>query len=148
MPKDTEGVEVKASVLAVNVSPNTALPLMLTVPLRVALSVVIVAGGLTGEVKCVAVSVLYASKVYVVLGDKPLKVVVSCQLPASLRYSQPAIAVSVMLSAVLVSNVGAAGVVWVALVMATVGLEVISPSQLTVVTVTVMVWVMSASTMV
>jgi len=40
-------------VLAVRVSPKMALPLMLTVPVKVALSVGNVAGALAGDAKCV-----------------------------------------------------------------------------------------------
>ena len=48
--------------LAVNCSPNVALPLMITEPLSVAISVVNDAGELAGEAKCVAVSALRATK--------------------------------------------------------------------------------------
>jgi hypothetical protein len=49
--------------LAVNVSPKTVLPVIVTVPVSAALLVLNVAGELGGEAKCVAVSGLYASKV-------------------------------------------------------------------------------------
>ena len=52
---------VKPDVLAVNVSPKTALPVMVTVPVNVALLVVKVTAELGGDAKCVAVSGLYAS---------------------------------------------------------------------------------------
>ena len=56
------GDEDSKVVLAVSTSPKTAAPVMVTVPVSVALSKPIEVVGLTGEAKCVAVSGLYASK--------------------------------------------------------------------------------------
>ena len=56
-----------------------------------------------------------------------------------LRYSQPAILFKVIVVAVLLAIVGAAGAVCVAFVITAVAAEVISPVQLAAVTVTVRV---------
>ena len=49
-------------VIAVNVSPKTVLPLMVTVPDNAALSVLIAVAELAGDAEWVAVSALRASK--------------------------------------------------------------------------------------
>ena len=59
-----DGEEVKAVVPAVRISPKMAFPLMVILPVNVALSVIMGVAVLTGEAKCVVVSGLYASKLY------------------------------------------------------------------------------------
>ena len=79
------------------------------------------------------------------MGVNPLKTTGVCQaLPPSLLYSQPAMALSVMLVDVLLAIVGAAGAVCAALATAVVGVEVTLPVQLAAVTVTVIVFPISA----
>ena len=64
------GVDVKPVVIAVNVSPNTTLPLIDTVPPKAATLVLNDADALAGEAKCVAVSSKRCVKVYCVFGVK------------------------------------------------------------------------------
>ena len=78
------------------------------------------------------------------LGVKSLNVVIVCHAPPFIRYSPPFISLSIMLVVVLLANVGALGAVCVAFVMTAVAAEVMLPSQLAAVTVTVMVALMSA----
>ena len=132
-------------VLAVSTSPKMVAPVMVTVPVKVAMSVVIVVDELAGDAKWVAVSTLRATKLCAMLGVKPVKVVEACHVaPASILYWQSAMVLRVMLVAVFDNNVGAAGAVCVAFVTVAVGAEVTSPVQLAAVTVTVMVAPMSA----
>jgi len=103
---------------------------MVTIPLSVALAVVIVAElALAGDALCVAVSAKRALKLYAVFGVSPLKVVEVCHAPeGAMRYSQPVMVASVMLVAVGVPNtVGAAGAAGVALITTVVAGEVIPP---------------------
>ena len=76
----------------------------------------------------------------------PLKVADVCHAPLSLRYWQPVMVTNVMLLVVLEASIGAAGAACVALATADVAADVIPPVQLAAVTVTVMVWPMSAAT--
>ena len=65
MPKDTTGVEDKPLVFAVSICPNTAEPLMETLPLSTgndAAVVLNVIGALDEEAKCVAVSAIRCVK--------------------------------------------------------------------------------------
>jgi len=131
-------------VTAVRVSPKMALPLMVTVPVKIAVSVVITVAVLAGEAKWVSVAALRAMNEYCVFGVKPLNNVDDCQfVPLSLLYSQPIMVLSVMLFAVLLASVGAAGAVCVALITVAVAAEVILPIQFAAVTVTVIVLPMS-----
>ena len=81
-----------------------------------------------------------------VLGLNPPKVGDVCQLPLSLRYSQPDTELRVIVVAVLSARVGGGGVVCVAFVTVAVGFDVTSPVQLAAVTVTVVVLPMSSCT--
>ena len=70
------------------------------------------AGSLAGEAKWVFVSALRAMKAYVVFGVNPRKVTLVCHVkPLSMLYWHPSMALSVMLMAVALSIVGAAGAV-------------------------------------
>jgi len=131
-------------VTAVRVSPKTAFPLMVTIPLKVALSVVIDVAVLAGDAKWVSVAALRAMNEYGVFGVKPLNNVDDCQfVPLSLLYSQPVITSSVMLVAVRLAIVGAAGAACDALITVAVGADDTPPLQFAAVTVTVMVLPMS-----
>ena len=72
-------------------------------------------------------------------GIKSLKTVLVCQAPSFIRYSQPVTVTSVMFVAVLDNNSGIAGASCIALAIIAVGLELMLPSQLAAVTVTVIV---------
>ena len=80
------------------------------------------------------------------LGANPLKVVESCHVPPSLRYSQPEMRLSVILVVVLDAKVGTEGAAWMALVTVAVGLEVTLPSQLAAVISTEIELAISSST--
>ena len=126
------GSDVKLDVLAVKVCPNTALPVMDTVPLKTARSVVNEADELAGEALCVAVSALRWVNVYDVFGVNPVNSGDGCHdTPPSLLYWQPVTVVSVMLEAVLLNIAGAAGAVWVAFSTGGVPGEVTLPLQFT-----------------
>ena len=102
---------VNAVVFAVSVCPNTAVPVIVTVPASVALSVVNVLGSLLGlALYCVVVSLRRAINVYSVSGSRKSKVVEDCQVaPLSLEYSAYSIVLSIIVVAVLDDRVGAAG---------------------------------------
>ena len=123
------GLEVKLEVLAVKVFPNTALPVMETVPERLARSVEKEADGLSADAKCVSVSALRCVNVYKVFGINPLNTGDDCHAPPLMRYSQPETVTSVMLVGVLLAIVGVAGVSWVAFVTAAVLADVTLPVQ-------------------
>ena len=137
------GSEINSVVTEVKVAPKIAEPVTDTVPSKTALSVVNDAVAPGSEAKWVAVSILRASKLKELLGDKLLKVSVDDQAPPTLRYSQSAIALRVMLVAVFDANDGAAGAVCDAFVTVAVGAELALPSQFAALTVTVIVLPMS-----
>ena len=74
------------------------------------------------------------------------KVVDSCHVPPSIRYSQPVMVLRIIFVAVLDDSVGASGAVCGALVTVVVAAEVTLPVQLAAVTVTVIVAPMSSCT--
>ena len=86
-----------------------------------------------------------ASKVLFVLGVKPLNNTSVCHSLSFILYCCPGMAFRVMVVAVAEARVGAAGAAWVAFVTVAVGAEVMLPSQLAAVTVTVRVSPMSAT---
>ena len=123
--------------LAVNVCPNTALPVMETVPLKFARSVENAADGLFGEAKCVAVSARRWMNVYDVFGVNPSNTGDDCHdVPAFRLYSQPETLVSVILVGAPLDLVGAEGAVWLAFATAAVLEDVTLPLQFAAVTTT------------
>ena len=79
------------------------------------------------------------------LGVNPAKVGDDCQALPLMLYSQPDTMLRVILVAVLLFSVGLSGAVCVALETTAVVLEDTLPVQLAAVTVTLIVWLMSAS---
>jgi hypothetical protein len=132
----------------VSVWSKVAVPVIVTVPERAgvdAAAVLKFAAALAADTVCVAVSFRRCVKLYDVPAVNPLNVGLSCHEPLASLYSALLTVVSVMLLAVLLAIVGAAGVVCAAFATAAVADEVTLPVQLLADTTTLIVAPTSAA---